>query len=106
MANMELKDPHVCDENCEKDCCLEHEDEDEYYEEYEDYESGDKWRYSLYSALVFLVIANPYTYSLVNGLLGKFVKIANNNGCPTMKGLFIHAVVFTLIIRAMMEFDI
>ena len=28
----------------------------------DDYESSDKWRYSLYSAIIFLIIYSPYAY--------------------------------------------
>jgi Na+/glutamate symporter len=78
----------------------EDEDEDEYYNSY------DKWRYSIYSALVFLIISCPYTYLLVNKLLGKYIKISSLNGCPTIVGIFVHSLVFALIIRGMMELNI
>lgn len=63
-----------------------------------------KWLISLWSALVFLVIAAPFTYKLVNiftSLIG--LDIATNDGCPNIYGLVLHALVFTLIVRAMME---
>jgi hypothetical protein len=82
----------------------EYEEEEEYYED--DYISADKWRYSVYSAIVFVLISNQYTYILVNKLIGKNIKVSSTNGCPTMAGLFIHAAVFALIIRGMMELDI
>lgn len=108
----------VCDENCENDCCKdkneseydyeyddeEYDDDDE--EEYEEYGSEDKWKYSLYSAIVFLLISSPYTYMLMNNILSSFVSISSSSGCPTMVGLLLHAIVFMLIIRGMMELDI
>lgn len=108
----------VCDENCENDCCKdkneseydyeyddeEYDDDDE--EEYEEYGSEDKWKYSLYSAIVFLLISSPYTYMLMNTILGSFVSISSSSGCPTIVGLLLHAIVFMLIIRGMMELDI
>lgn len=72
----------------------------------EDYGSSDKWKYSIYSALIFLIISSPYTYLLVNKLLGSFTKISSPTGCPTLIGLFIHAAVFALVIRGVMELDI
>ena len=109
---------NVCDENCENDCCKdkneseydyeyddeEYDDDDE--EEYEEYGSEDKWKYSLYSAIVFLLISSPYTYMLMNTILGSFVSISSSSGCPTIVGLLLHAIVFMLIIRGMMELDI
>ena len=102
---------HTCDKNCENGSCeyldkSDYDDKAAYNEDEYDYGSADKWRYSVYSALVFLLISNPYAYILVNKLLGNFVKISSPNGCPTMTGLFIHAVVFAVIIRVMMELDI
>ena len=108
----------VCDENCENDCCKdkneseydyeyddeEYDDDDE--EEYEEYGSEDKWKYSLYSAIVFLLISSPYTYMLMNNILGSLVSISSSSGCPTIVGLLLHAIVFMLIIRGMMELDI
>jgi len=70
--------------------------------------SADKWRYTLWTTLVFLIIVNPYTYKLTqqlfSGILGQ---IANpTTGFPTTVGIALHAVVFTLIVRYMMDFDI
>lgn len=103
---------HSCDENCENDCCYQNDDveydDDAEYDEADEYDYGyvDKWRYSIYSAIVFLIISSPYAYISVNTLLKKIVKISSTNGCPTLVGLLVHALVFTLIIRGMMELDI
>ena len=66
----------------------------------------DKWRYTLYTTLLFLIVVNPLTYKLVNRLLGSITKIADNTGCPTTNGMLIHAVVFTLLLRGVMELPI
>lgn len=69
-----------------------------------------KWKYTLITTVIFLIIANPYTYILVNYLfkccLGKRVVIASATGCPTMIGLIIHAVVFTLLLRWVMDWKL
>jgi hypothetical protein len=66
--------------------------------------NADKWRYTLMTTVLFLIIVNPYTYKLVQGLLGGLCKIADpKTGCPTMCGILVHAVVFTLILRYVME---
>lgn len=66
--------------------------------------SADKWMYTLMTTLLFLIIVNPYTYKLVQTLLGGIVKIADiRTGCPTMAGIIVHAIVFTLLLRLMME---
>ena len=69
-----------------------------------------KWKYTLITTVIFLIIANPYTYILVNYLfkccLGKRVVIASATGCPTMIGLILHAVVFTLLLRWVMDWKL
>lgn len=70
--------------------------------------NADKWRFTFYTVIIFLLIANPYTYKLVNSLLGKFIgQIANPaTGCPTNLGFIVHTVVFALILRHIMNYDI
>lgn len=69
--------------------------------------NSDKWRFTLYTVIIFLLVINPYTYILVNRLLGRFIgKISDSNGCPTTLGFIVHTVVFTLIVRYIMDFDI
>ncbi len=63
----------------------------------------DKARYSLYSALVFLILASPQAYKLVDQLFGSIVRVATPGGCSTTAGLFIHAVVFGLVVFGMMN---
>lgn len=62
-----------------------------------------KWMISFYTALAFLVVANPLTYKLVNFICKKIgFSIANDDGCPNQWGLILHAIVFFLLIRLMM----
>lgn len=69
--------------------------------------SADKWRYTLYTTAVLLLLFNPWTYLFMNNLLSSFTgPIANRVGCPTMTGFLIHAVVFTIIVRYMMDMQI
>ena len=67
---------------------------------------AQKWKYSLMTTVIFLVIVHPRTYLLVQSILGKVVKICSASGCPTMSGLLVHAVVFTVILRYVMDLDI
>lgn len=66
----------------------------------------DKWKYTLYTTILFLIVVNPLTYKLVNMILGKIAKIADKSGCPTIVGMLVHAVVFTLLLRGLMELKI
>ena len=68
---------------------------------------SDKWRYTLITTMVLLVIMNPYSYNLMEAFFGKIIgKISNVNGCPTYKGMLLSAFIFTIIVRYMMDFDI
>ena len=70
-------------------------------------DSSDKWRYTLYTTAILLVLFNPWTYMFVNSLLSRFTgPISNRVGCPTMTGFLIHALVFTVILRYMMDLKI
>lgn len=56
----------------------------------------DKLRISLGSALVFLAINLPQTYSLTNSILP--LNLVNTaTGCPTSIGLLVHALVFFVL---------
>jgi len=69
--------------------------------------SNDKWRYTLYTTAVLLLLFNPWMYKTMNGLLSSFVgPIADKGGCPTTLGFLIHALVFTIILRLLMDINI
>lgn len=61
-----------------------------------------KWKYSLYSGLLFFLIASPQMFSLVQYILGKLFTVAVD-GCPTGLGLIIHTVVFVIAIFGLMN---
>jgi len=66
--------------------------------------SSMKWRITFFSAFLFLLVVNPYTYQLTQRLLGGLVgKLAESNGCPTSLGLFIHTIVYILLVRGSMD---
>jgi hypothetical protein len=65
--------------------------------------NSKKWLISLYSALLFIVIASPFVYGLVNSVTSLIgINIASESGCPNALGLIIHSVVFLLIVRISM----
>lgn len=61
---------------------------------------GLKAKFSLYSALIFFLVANPVTFRFTNSLIGGIAV----NGCPTAFGFLLHTVVFFLISFAIMFF--
>jgi hypothetical protein len=65
--------------------------------------STEKWSISIYSAFLFLLIVNPFTYKLTQSIFGGLLgKIADANGSPTMTGILLHTVVFLLVVRVSM----
>ena len=66
--------------------------------------SYKKWYISIFSALIFILVVNPYTYMFTQKVLGGVLgKIADTSGCPTTRGLFIHTIVYILLIRGSMN---
>jgi hypothetical protein len=63
-------------------------------------DAQQKARYSLYSALAFLVISSPIMYRIVAAILGGIV--ASPTGCPTLFGLLLHTAVFFGVIYGLM----
>jgi len=58
---------------------------------------------SIQAALLFLIVANPATYRLVQMIFGSLFKVANSTtGCPSAMGLLLHAVVFGLLSYVLM----
>lgn len=68
------------------------------------YSSQDKWIASIIAGLLFLLIASPFLFNAVNSITSSFgLVICDKSGCPNMAGLVLHAVVFVLIVRLLMN---
>jgi hypothetical protein len=66
--------------------------------------SFSKINATVQSIIVFLLVSLPFTYQTTNSLLsGVLGKLADPSGCPTPLGLFIHAIVFGLIVYGLMS---
>ena len=57
--------------------------------------------YSIQAAILFLVIASPFMYKVVQAVFGKLFTVAVD-GCPTTAGLLLHTVVFGLVVYLIM----
>jgi hypothetical protein len=53
-----------------------------------------KAKYSLYSALVFFLFANPETNLILQRFFGKFVTFITPSGAPTITGIFVSTGLF------------
>jgi len=60
---------------------------------------GLKFKYSLYSALAFFLVANPVTFRFMNSLIAGVA----NNGCPTAFGFMLHTLVFFVVLYGLMS---
>lgn len=66
--------------------------------------SYKKWQISIFSAFIFILVVNPYTYKFTQNVFGGSLgKIAEANGCPTTLGLALHTIVYTLLVRGSMD---
>ena len=69
--------------------------------------SYKKWQISIFSAFLFILVINPYTYIFTQKLLGGvFGKIADIHGSPTSLGLVIHTILYILLVRVSMDLDL
>lgn len=53
-----------------------------------------KAKYSIYSALIFFLFANPETYAILQRTFGSYVTLMTSCGAPTIQGVFIHTALF------------
>ncbi len=65
--------------------------------------SIQKWNISIFSALIFILVVNPFTYKITNTLFSKFIGKTAINGCPTTIGLILHTIVYTVLVRYSMD---
>ena len=65
--------------------------------------SSEKWKISLFSLVIFVIVVNPFTYSLTNRMLNPLIGPLVMNGCPTTLGIVIHALVYFLLVRVSMD---
>jgi len=68
--------------------------------------NADKWKYTLYTTVILLVVFNPQMYKITDGFLSGLLGSLANSGCPTWTGFAVHVVVFTLLLRGLMEIPI
>jgi hypothetical protein len=62
-----------------------------------------KWRYSIYTGIVLVLLFNPLAFNLTHQILG-FVQ--TKSGIPTLIGYILHLCVFVAILRVMMDWNI
>jgi hypothetical protein len=69
--------------------------------------SYTKWQISIFSAFIFILVINPYTYKFTQKIFGGLLgQISDANGCPTTRGLMLHTVVYILLVRGSMDLNL
>lgn len=61
-----------------------------------------KAKYSLYSALVFFLFANPETSFILQRFFGKIVNFVTPSGAPTITGIFASTGLFFITMLGLM----
>jgi hypothetical protein len=68
--------------------------------------SSQKWNITIFSAFIFFLVVNPYTYKITNMIFSKLLGPIAIDGCPTMVGLLLHTVVYILLVRISMDINL
>jgi hypothetical protein len=67
------------------------------------YSNSDKWWAALIAGILFAIIASPFLFGLTNSLFGCWCPTYCPPGGPTLWGLLLHAIVFALLIRLLLQ---
>jgi hypothetical protein len=68
------------------------------------YTSRDKWTVSIIGGLLFILVSSPFLYELVNSLTTSLnIDITMVKGCPNIKGLVLHTVIFVVVARLLIR---
>jgi len=62
--------------------------------------NGLMLKYSFYGTILYFLISNKETYKLVN----KVINVSSLSGCPTNKGILVHACVYFAVLLGVMYF--
>jgi hypothetical protein len=62
---------------------------------------GLKFKYSLYTALLFFLLGSPTSFRVSNRLFGG--SVSSSGGCPTAVGFALHTFVFLVALYGLMS---
>jgi hypothetical protein len=66
--------------------------------------NNDKWKCTLWTVALFLIVSHPKVYEVTNNSVGNIIgQQLAANGCPTITGLIVHAIIFGIALRYMMD---
>ena len=62
--------------------------------------NNEKWKFTLITVMIFLLVANPLTYQITKMILGKIIgKLADS----TWLRFTLHTILFTILLRYTMD---
>lgn len=61
-----------------------------------------KFKWSVYTALIFFLLSSPQVYLAINKLFGGLIKICEPSGSPSLTGLILQSILFCWIIYFIM----
>lgn len=67
-----------------------------------------KWMISFISAIIFILVSTPQTFKFTNSIFEKYfcIKTIDEFEKPTWSGILLHALVFMLITRLLMNYPV
>jgi len=65
-------------------------------------DEAQKWVIGLYCTILFVIVSAPWTYRITGKITKRLGWITSNDGKPNGWGLFLHAIVFLLLLRLIM----
>lgn len=66
--------------------------------------SSDKWYASILAGILFVIVSSSYTYNVTNRVTTSFGLTIAEYGCPNLAGLFLHTLVFIILLRLLLQF--
>jgi hypothetical protein len=61
-----------------------------------------KWLFAFYSSILFLIMTSPITFKFTNMITRLGNWDTSMHGCPNIGGLFLHTVIFLVLVRVLM----
>lgn len=69
-----------------------------------DLDEREKWTVSILAGIIFFILCSPIAYQITNSFTRIFrLTIANEKGQPNMAGVVIHAFIFMIITKLLMN---
>lgn len=66
-----------------------------------------KWKISLFSVFLFILVTNEESYKITNSIVGKIIgKTIEESGKITTNGYILHVLIFLILVRYSMDLNL